>query len=146
MKFQTATLYAAAVAGVMLSAGVAAAAELSPPQSADRLIVSAMGSAVMAVPMTDAEMGAIRGAGFSSSFLSTLLPALPPQNTVGAQVGSSAPVVNSGAGPQTFALSTPTVTINLLATNPSSSPPISQTKTQSFLTTQGFTRSFSFRF
>ena len=142
MKSQASMLCALAFAVVMLLAGVAEAADSSRAQSADRLIVIAMGSAAAAVPMTETEMGAARGGGF----LSSLLAVLPPHNTVQSQIGDSAPVVNSGAGPQTLTLSTSTTNVNLSATNPSLSPPIPVVRTQSIVITQGLARSFSFRF
>ncbi len=142
MKSQASMLCAVAFAGVMLPAGAAAAADSSLAQSADRLIVTAMGSAAVAVPMTEAEMGSARGGGF----LSSLLAVLPPQNTVQSQIGDSAPVVNSGAGPQTLTLSTPTTNVNLSASNPGLPPPPPVTRTQSIVITQSFTRSFSLRF
>jgi|GEM_PF-3777550 hypothetical protein len=142
MKSQASMLCALAFAAVMLLAGAAEAADSSRGQSADRLIVIAMGSAAAAVPMTETEMGAARGGGF----LSSLLAVLPPNNTVQSQIGDSAPVVNSGAGPQTLTISTSTTNVNLSATNPSLSPPIPVVRTQSIVITQGFARSFSFGF
>ncbi len=142
MKSQASMLCALAFAAVMLLAGAAEAADSSRGQSADRLIVIAMGSAAAAVPMTETEMGAARGGGF----LSSLLAVLPPNNTVQSQIGDSAPVVNSGAGPQTLTISTSTTNVSLSATNPSLSPPIPVVRTQSIVITQGFARSFSFGF
>jgi len=142
MRSRVSMLWATVFAGGMLLAGTAARSDDSLAQSRNRLLAAAIGSAALAVPMTDTEMDAKRGAGFFGS----LLTVLAPQNTVQAQLGDSAPVVNSGPGPQTLTLSTPTTNANLSASNSIPPPPNPVVTTQTIVATRGFAKSFSFHF
>lgn len=106
----------------------------------------AMGVPAEAAALTDSEMRGVRAAGISA-WLSALLGALPSQNTVQSQIGSSPPVTTTGDGPQIFTLSTPTVSVNLLADNTGTLPPRPPaTRTYSFSSTRTFMKSFSFSF
>jgi hypothetical protein len=114
-------------------------------QPPERMTNASFGVPVQAVALSDPEMSGMRGAGLLD-WLNALLGALPSQNTVQAQIGSSPPVTVTGNGPQTFTLTTSNLSVNLLADNSGTPPPVNVSQSLSSSTTRTFTRSFSLGF
>jgi hypothetical protein len=108
-----------------------------------------MGVPTEAVALTDSEMESVRGTGIGTglvAWLGALLSALPSQNTVQAQIGSSPPVTITGDGPQTFALTTSNTTVNLVADNSGTPPSVEVSQIASSSSTRMFVRTFSLGF
>ncbi len=90
-------------------------------------------------PLTDKELGALRGSGFLSDLISTL----PQTSTVTVQVDGQEQTL-PGTGSVTISTGTTTATATSSTTGTGTSPSFSSST--STTTTKTFTRSFSFSF